>query len=937
MRIFDMMTNRLPEPIGFQFDPLRLSWKVDETTAKKQASARIVISLSPDFENAVFDSGERVDIDSLSFVPDLTLAPRTRYYWKVSVLADNGDTAEGTSFFETGKMDENWIARWITSDIRENMNLSKDIVIEKPVKRVRVYASAMGLYEMYINEDKAGDEYLAPYYNAYDAWNQVSTYDVTGMLKVGSNSLRFMMGGGWAVARFGLGGEDKLYADHESLIAEMHIEYEDGTSVVIGTDDSWHATASRIVKSSIYDGEFYDANVDISEVFPVHFDDTLTLEKLCDRLSPMLRITERIKPISLVITSKGERVIDLGQEITGWLEFRCRLPKGAKVKLSYSEILQEGCFYRDNLRSAKAEYVYISDGIDRLVRPFHSFFGFRLVKVEGINEINLDDFTGCVVHSDIERTGYIETSNPKVNRLALNALWGQRGNFLDVPTDCPQRDERMGWTGDAQAFSGTACFNMESAAFFQKYLADMYYEQCKRNGSVPHVVPECGMKGDGGSCAWADAATVIPWNLYMFYGDKELLKKTYANMRDWVEWIRRTEESNNCGRLWNVGFHFADWLALDAPSDGSRMGGTDPYYIASAYYYYSTSLLLKAAKALGYKDDVARYSKLLDEIYEALQNEYFTPNGLLAQTTQTAYVCALFMGFAPEKHRARLAGMLEQKLAENLGKLSTGFVGTAYLNRVLTANGLNERAYKLLLNEEYPGWLYEVNMGATTVWERWNSVLPDGSISDTGMNSLNHYAYGAIMEWVYRDVAGINPTENAPGFEKALIAPKPDFRLPKIDVRYNSAMGWYRSGWEIKKNLFVWDVEVPFGAEAELVFPNGDMTSIAKALPGIDVAPCEGDVKATVPAGCYHFEYVPTKIMHRVYSADMTVEEAMQLPETRDILIEEAPTMFRSAMDDDLHGSGSLTVRDMVTQGDFIRDYAPDLLEKIEKRLLALN
>lgn len=936
MRIIEMKTNRVFEPVGFALDPVRFTWKVDETEGKKQAAAQVIVGTCPCLSAPVYDSGKREDIDSLSFMPELALKPRTRYYWKVTVWADNGDVAEGKSFFETGKMDEAWLGKWITSDVRENMYLIKDVTVEKPVKSARVYAAAMGVYELYIGGEKAGDEYLTPYYNDYESWQQVTTFDVTNLLKTGANTVKFMMGGGWAVSRFGLGGHSNLYADHESLLAELHIEYEDGSSDVIGTDETWKATESHVRETSIYDGEVYDSTWDVSAEYPVKLDDSLDYSRVQDRLSMPLRVTERIKPVELITTPKNEKVIDLGQEITGWLEFRCSAPKGAVVKLSYSEVLQNDCFYRDNLRSAKAVYTYVSDGAERIVRPFHTFYGFRLVMVEGLDDIELSDFTGCVVHSDLPRTGYIETSNPKVNRLALNALWGQRGNFLDVPTDCPQRDERLGWTGDAQAFSGTACFNMDSSAFFRKYMHDMLFEQNKANGSVPHVVPACGMKGDGGSCAWADAATVIPWNMYMFYGDKELLRQTYPNMRDWVEWIKRTEENAGCGRLWNVGFHFADWLALDTKNN-SVMGGTDPFFIASAYYYYSTSLLLKAAKALGYEDDIARYSQLLDEIYAAIQKEYFTPNGLMAQTTQTAYVCALFMGFAPEEHRERLAKLLDGELAATGGKLRTGFVGTAYLNRALSAAGLNKRAYQLLLNEEYPGWLYEVNMGATTVWERWNSILPDGSISDTGMNSLNHYAYGAIMEWVYRDVAGINPVEDAPGFKKALLRPLPDHQLPKVSVKYNSAMGWYESAWEIKKNLFIWDVKIPFGAEAVLVFPKGDKEAIAKAHPELDVKACEqGNVYAVAPAGAYHFEYKPTEPLHLVIGLDMTVEEALSIPEVKEIIFEELPVARRFA-EGGPDGNGNVTLRSILNRGGFIFSFPAELAERLEKRLQALN
>lgn len=938
MRIFDMMANRIAEPLGYALKPLRLSWKVEGTEAKKQEAAQVVITTAAGAP--VFDSGRRADIDSLCFAPDIALSPRTRYLWKVRVWADNGDVITGESFFETGKMDEPWAGKWITSDARENMCILKDIALDKPVKSARVYATAMGVYEMYINGEKAGDELLAPFYNAYDSWLQVQTYDVTGLLKEGENGLEFMLGGGWAISRFGLGfgreiGTKNLYADHESLLAELRVTFEDGTELVVGTGDSWRATESKVRESSIYDGEVYDATNDTTKELPVKIDESLDYSKLEDRLSPAVRVTERIKPVELIKTPKDEMVIDLGQEITGYLEFVCRAPKGTVVKLSYSEILQNGCFYRDNLRSAKAEYTYVSDGVERTVRPFHTFYGFRLVKVEGLSEIDLADFTGCVVHSDIPQTGRIETSNPKVNRLALNALWGQRGNFLDVPTDCPQRDERLGWTGDAQAFSGTAMFNMESAAFFEKYLHDMLYEQNKRNGCVPHVIPASGMQGDGGSCAWADAATIIPWNLYLFYGDKELLKATYPNMKNWVEWIKKTEETAGSGRLWNVGFHFADWLALDTKNN-SVMGGTSPYFVASAYYYYSTSLLVKAAEALGYEEDAAKYEKLQSEIFEAIQNEYFTPNGLMAQTTQTAYVCALFMGFAPEAHREKLAKLLDSELAATNGQLRTGFVGTAYLNRALSNNGYNRRAYQLLLNEDYPGWLYAVNMGATTIWERWNSVLPDGSISDTGMNSLNHYAYGAIMEWVYRDVAGLNPVSCAPGFRKARIAPRPDYLLPKVSVRYNSAMGWYESSWEIQKDRFIWDVEIPFGAEATLVFPHGDRDALSKAHPALtfDVDK-DGNVCATAPAGRHRFDYKPTAPLHRVISLDMPVGEIMAIPAAREIIYEKLP-MARRFSGGGPMGNANAPLRQLLA-GNPMFGVPAETVAAIEAGLAALN
>ena len=932
MRIVETMTNRLTDPVGFDLQPIRLSWKVADAASRTQKTARVEIASSPDFSALLYDSGCREDIDSLAFTPDMPISPRTRYYWRVTVVSETGETATSDpAFFETGKMNEPWHARWLSDPDNECFCLTRQIDVKKPLSRARAYSTALGVYEVYVDGHKIGDELLAPYYNACDNWLQAETFDLTDAMKNGGHTVCVMLGGGWAVSRFGLDGGKHVYSDRTMFLMEICLTYEDGTEEWIYTDESWTETDSPVVESSIYDGETYDPGREL-QTRPVRIEEK-GYDLIRDRLSPPVRVTQRVAPAQIITTPAGETVLDLGQEITGYLEFVSRAPKGTTQKLYYFEILQGGNFYRDNLRSAKEEYTYISDGTARAVRPFHTFFGFRYVKLEGFESPDIADFTGCVVHSDLPILISVTTSNPKVNRFAQNALWGQRGNFLDTPTDCPQRDERLGWTGDAQAFSGTACFQMDCGAFYEKYLFDMLTEQNKREGNVPFVIPAVGMQG-AGSCAWADAACVIPWTSYLFYGDKEALSKAYDNMRSWVEWIRRTDESTGGRRLWTVGFHFADWLALDSKNN-DVMGGTDPYFIASAYYYYSTSLLVKAARTLGYTRDEARYGQLLTEIFEALKNEYFTPTGRLAQTTQTAYVCALFMGFAPEEHKKRLAALLDKELSDVHGKLRTGFVGTAYLNRVLTHAGLNRRAYELMVNEEYPGWLFEVNMGATTVWERWNSVLPDGSISDTGMNSLNHYAYGAVMEWVYRDAAGLNPVEDAPGFRKALIEPNPHYLLPKISVRYDSAMGWYESSWEIQKNRFIWDVEVPFGAQAELRFPEGDKSALSATHPELTFVVRGGKVACLVPAGRYRFDYRPVRPLHQVFSLDSTPSEILSSP----VALSAVTSLFGPQGEQMLKmgaAHGNAPIGRMLTHNP-MRTVEPEKVKALEEALLALN
>ena len=398
---------------------------------------------------------------------------------------------------------------------------------------------------------------------------------------------------------------------------------------MITTDSTWQARKSRVVSSGIYPGEVYDAALDISETFPVEKAD-LDKEKLSPRLSPPIKIHERIKPVELIHTPAGETVLDMGQNMVGWLGFHCKAPRGTKLYFQFGEILQDGNFYNDNLRMAKAEFTYIADGTECDVRQHFTFYGYRFVKITGWDgEPDVNDFRGLVIHSEMEELGDIETSDPLVNQLIHNAKWGQKGNFVDVPTDCPQRDERYGWTGDAQIFSGTACFNMDTYAFYTKYGKDIYAEQQKLGGSVPDVVPVANYPGDG-STAWGEAATVIPWNVYLHYGDKGILKRQYASMKAWVDYMKGEDDRSGGRRLWQSGFHYGDWLALDGNVEGGVYGATDPHLIASGYYYHSTMIVAKTAKLLGKEADAEAYGSLAEEIRNAFIREYFTPTGNLS-------------------------------------------------------------------------------------------------------------------------------------------------------------------------------------------------------------------------------------------------------------------------------------------------------------------
>ncbi len=910
MRIVKLKTNGIENPLGFQLGKVRLSWITEDTNSKMQAFAQVQISLEDSFENVIYDSGKRDDIDSLAFVPSITLKPRTRYFWRVTVWGDNGDIAVSEiAFFETAKMEENWTGLWITSsfDKEKHPLIRKKFSLPSDIKSARVYICGLGLYEFEINGNKASDEYFAPGFNAYDFWIQYQTYDITRLLKKGDNCIAFMLGNGMYKGRFGFdGGYINLYGDKFALLCEIHVTLKDGTVIVIGTDNSWRCTESPVKFSGIYDGEIYDSNGEIEGWSSEYIDDTtwnavnlidLGYEKLKPRLSLPVKIKEEIRPIKIIHTKKGETILDMGQNMTGWIRFKTKAKKDTELLLEFCEILQDGCFYRDNLRTAKAEFRYICNGDCKIIQPHFTYYGFRYVKLSGFDEnIEIEDFTGCVIYSDLNITGNIETSNSLVNRLFKNALWGQKGNFLDVPTDCPQRDERMGWTGDAQVFSSTACFNMYSPAFYNKYMFDLREEQKRLGGSVPFVVPSIkpqnpsGIINGNGSTAWGDAATIIPWNLYLHYGDKQQLEQQFETMKGWVDYIKGVDEATGGNRLWTVGFHFADWLALDGKDPSDLIGGTDKYYIASAYYCYSAALVSKAAKVLGNSKIEKEYRKLSEEIRQAILNEYFTPNGRCSISTQTAMIVALYMNLVPDKHRERIINELRQKLEHDNMHLTTGFVGTSYFCRVLSDNGANDYAYKLLLNDDYPSWLYAVKLGATTIWERWNSVLPDGSIGDTGMNSLNHYAYGSIAEWMYRNMCGINPVEDVPGFRKIKLAPKPHGSLKYAKAEFYSPCGLIKSSWELQDDgRLSFQFEVPFNTEAQLILPDAAIGKIC--VNGIQLNESKivrieknNDVICELTSGKYSFEYMPSKDYRYIYSLNNKLSELIENGETKAIL-----------------------------------------------------
>ena len=696
-----------------------------------------------------------------------------------------------------------WSAKWIRpiKDMGDVCSIfSVDFTCRQNIKNAVLRLTATGVYEAILNGRRVGEFILAPGWTVYEKRLQVQEYDVTDMIDL-DNVLEVTVGKGWYRSPLagGCGKKrmERVAGYSAGLTAELVLTMEDGTVKTISTDESWKVAESQVRFSEIYDGEIYDATFNATESNPVEVfvGPTETLisqqgEEICEQ--------ERIVPVKMFQTPEGDTVIDFGQEVTGYVEVSVNAEAGQQVKLSFAEIMDKfGNFYTENYRDAKAQYIYTCKDGKQTYKPKLTFYGFRYIRVDafpgGIENAALENFTAIVLHSRMERTGYLRCSNPLLNKLFDNIVWGQKGNFVDVPTDCPQRDERLGWTGDAQAFVRTACLNFDVEKFFTKWLADMAANQ-REDGLVGHVIPDV-LDTEIPSAAWADAAAICPWQVYLAYGNPQILADQYNCMEKWVGYIT---DHTTTKYLWTGGEHFEDWLGLDAPV-GSYKGSTRADFIASAFYAYSTELLIKAGKVLG--KDMTEYETLYENIVETFRATYPT------YTTQTECVLAAYFRLAEEPQKA--AEQLAEKVRSVGVKLQTGFVGTPYLLHVLSDHGYKKLAYDLLLRTEYPSWLYPVTKGATTVWEHWDGIMENGDFWSADMNSFNHYAYGAVADWVYCQAAGINTVEEYPGYEKIRIAPLPDARLDWLEASLKTRHGVVSSRWQKQEGMWRYDIDTP--------------------------------------------------------------------------------------------------------------------------------
>ena len=698
----------------------------------------------------------------------------------------------------------------------------KTFDVTKNIESATLEISALGVYECHINGARVGDAYMAPGWTVYHERVLFDTYDVTDMLKK-RNAVTVGLGHGWFASRLGWKNTKDLFPTDSGVWGSipafafaLNVVYTDGTSELILSDTSWKAAKSEILASQIYDGEYVDARIKPKYTENARIFNYKT--KVVPSENEKVKITERIAVKEIITTPKGECVLDFGQNITGCLEFTVKSANGGeKCIAECGEVLdKEGNFYNANYRSANPIINYVTKAGEQTYKARFTFYGFRYIRInEWCEDIRPENFTAIVMHSDMERTGHFSCGHKKINKLYENAMWSNRDNFLDIPTDCPQRDERLGWTADAQVFCRTASINFDTERFFEKWLRDVALEQ-DENGRIPNYIPDITRGKDTfTSSAWGDAATICPWEVYVAFGNKKLLAENYPMMKSWLEYIHNDGEAEY---LWLGGNRFNDWLALDAPV-GSYKGSTDVFLISTAYYYYSCSIVLKAARVLGKSADEIEYlENMKKNVRETFIKEYVIDGNRLKGDTQTAYVITLHFGLCegrPELYEALGKRLVE--LIEGFGdRLQTGFIGTPYLLDTLTEIGRADKAYTLLLQEKFPSWLFSVNRGATTIWEHWDGMNEDGDFWSTDMNSFNHYAYGSVCAWMYRTMCGICPVESDAAYKVIKYAPIANKDIGHANASVKTRNGEISSSWVYEGDTVRYTLTLPEGVIAQV-------------------------------------------------------------------------------------------------------------------------
>ncbi|HEU5015093.1 MAG TPA: glycoside hydrolase family 78 protein [Roseiflexaceae bacterium] len=853
-------------PLGIDVAEPRLSWQLqsDERGAR-QTAYQVLVASSPeklaDGQGDLWDSGKINSDQSIQVAyAGSKLGSGQRAWWTVRRWGQDGQASDYAepAWWEIGLLDRaDWAGQWIGGPLAGGKHSSSpspflrtQFTLDKPVAQARLYITALGLYEPHLNGQIVGEDVLMPGWTDYNKRVRYQVYDVGAQLQQGENALGAILGDGWYCGNVAWYGRQN-YGDRPQLLAQLAITFEDGSTQTVATDEQWKVAYGPILESDMLMGESYDARRELSGWDAAGFDDAswwsatafpdngAALEATD---GPPIRRQEQLRPQSIRELSEyhgSNWIVDMGQNMVGWVRLRVSGPAGTTVRLRYAEVLNpDGTIYTTNLRAARnTDYYTLKGEGEEVWEPHFLFHGFRYVELNSFpGEVTEDTVTGIVVHSDMPRTGTFACSDPLINQLQHNIEWGQKGNFVDVPTDCPQRDERLGWTGDAQVFIRTAAWNRNVAGFFTKWLKDLEDAQAE-NGAYPKFAPILSPRDADGGPAWSDAGTICPWTIYTCYGDTRIIEQQYDSMKRFVEFMNDTSRDGLRNYPGYEGWQgFGDWLALDGSVD--RFGITPKDLIGTAFFSYSARLLARMASVIGREEDAARYNGLADKARDAFQKHYVTPDGLIAGGTQTCYVLALYFDLLPEQARATALEALVSDIKRRGMHLSTGFVGTPYLTRVLSDNGRADVAYALLHQQTWPSWLYSVTQGATTIWERWDGWTHDKGFQDPSMNSFNHYAYGAIGEWMYAVVAGIDADPEQPGYRHIIMRPQPGGGLTNVAADIESVYGRVGSAWQLRDGAFTWQITVPANASATVYVPAAD---------GADVR--EGDETADKASG----------------------------------------------------------------------------------------
>jgi alpha-L-rhamnosidase len=839
-------------PIGIDEPRPRFGWLVnDARQGAAQSAWQIVVGTHAD-RAAMWDSG-RVDSDESALIEydGRPLESNREYLWQARTWDKDGKPSPWSEVnaFDTGLLRaSDWQARWVACDVPADKDdpaiapsprLRRTFSLPATPTRARLFITARGVYESQLNGTRIGADHLTPGWTDYHKRIHYQTYDVTHLLRGGDNEIAAILGTGWYCGH--VAWWTKIYGTQPWLLAQLHIELDDGSTQTIVSDDKWTGSTGPILGSDLIMGETYDARLAFGRDEQPVKTEPITTTPTASPMPPVRRMME-LPAKQITEPLPGAYIFDMAQNMVGVARLKIRGNAGDIVTMRFAEVLNDdGTLYTTNLRAAKQtdRYILRGDPQGETYEPRFTFHGFRYVEVTGLAQRpDTDMITGLVMHTDMPHTGSFECSHALINQLQHNIEWGQRGNYLEIPTDCPQRDERLGWTGDAQVFARTGCYNFDIAPFMTKWLNDLFDAQRDDGGFVNFApeprVPVLGFPQAHCSAAWMDAAVIVPWTIYLCYGDERLLHRCYPQQQRYIEYLQRNSEG-----FIRPAAGYGDWLSVECmtPLD----------LIATAYFARSCDLMSKIARVVGKDADARHYADLFGQVRDAFRRRFVTPDGRVVGDTQTSYVLALHFDLLPDSIRPAALNHLVRDILEPYpyrnGHISTGFVGCGMINFALGDNGRADVAYKLLTNEDYPSWLFPVKNGATTIWEHWNGWTPEKGFTDPGMNSFNHYAFGAIGEWMYRRVAGIDVDPDNPGYRHIIIRPQPpaDGCIKSVQATYDSIRGRVVSGWRVDGDNVRLDVTIPANTRATAHLPDGKVESVGPGRHQFISACCRAD------------------------------------------------------------------------------------------------